>query len=47
MGAGIKDIIMVTGYHKRTIEDHFDAPSGDLLENLRLGGGKKANTGRN
>ena len=47
VGAGIKDIIMVTGYHKRTIEDHFDAPSGDLLENLRLGGGKKANTGRN
>lgn len=39
--AGIKDIIMVTGYHKRTIEDHFDAPSVDLLENLRLGGEAK------
>ena len=23
--AGITDIIIVTGYHKRTIEDHFDA----------------------
>ncbi len=40
--AGIKDIIMVTGYHKRTIEDHFDAPSMDLVENLKMGGeGKK------
>jgi len=39
--AGIKDIIMVTGYHKRTIEDHFDAPNFDLVENLKLGGEKK------
>ena len=39
--AGITDIIMVTGYHKRTIEDHFDAPSADLIENLNLGGDKK------
>ncbi len=39
--AGIKDIILVTGYHKRTIEDHFDAPSKDLVENLELGGDKK------
>lgn len=39
--AGIKDIIMVTGYHKRTIEDHFDSPNVDLLENLRFGGAKK------
>ena len=22
--AGIEDIIIVTGYHKRSIEDHFD-----------------------
>jgi UTP--glucose-1-phosphate uridylyltransferase len=36
--AGIEDIIMVTGYHKRTIEDHFDLPSGDLIKNLELGG---------
>lgn len=39
--AGITDIILVTGYHKRTIEDHFDAPSTDLLENLKMGGEKK------
>lgn len=39
--AGIKDIIIVTGYHKRTIEDHFDTPNLDLIENLRMGGEKK------
>lgn len=39
--AGITDIIIVTGYHKRTIEDHFDAPSTDLIENLKMGGDKK------
>ena len=39
--AGIKDIIIVTGYHKRTIEDHFDKPSMELIENLRMGGEKK------
>jgi len=39
--AGITDIILVTGYHKRTIEDHFDAPSADLINNLKMGGEKK------
>lgn len=39
--AGITDIIIVTGYHKRSIEDHFDAPSSDLIQNLGLGGKKK------
>jgi len=39
--AGITHIIMVTGYHKRTIEDHFDAPNLDLIENLKMGGEKK------
>lgn len=39
---GIEDIVMVTGYHKRTIEDHFDRPSMELIENLRMGGPKKA-----
>lgn len=39
--AGIKDIIIVTGYHKRTIEDHFDFPNLDLIENLKMGGKKK------
>lgn len=40
--AGIQDIIIVTGYSKRAIEDHFDAPNQDLLNNLRAGGPKKA-----
>lgn len=39
--AGITDIILVTGYHKRTLEDHFDAANLDLIENLRMGGDKK------
>lgn len=39
--AGIKDIIIVTGYHKRLIEDHFDSPNKDLIENLEMGGEKK------
>ena len=39
--AGITDIILVTGYHKRTIEDHFDAANRDLIENLKMGGEKK------
>lgn len=39
--AGITDIILVTGYHKRTIEDHFDNASKDLVENLKAGGEKK------
>ena len=41
VAAGIEDIIIVTGYHKRTIEDHFDKPSMELVENLRMGGPKK------
>lgn len=35
--AGIEDIIIVTGYHKRSIEDHFDQMSADLRENLLQG----------
>lgn len=38
VGAGIKDIVIVTGYHKRSIEDHFDHMSADLRENLQTGG---------
>jgi|SRR3989344_1912576 len=38
VGVGIEDIIIVTGYHKRTIEDHFDRPSLELIDNLRNGG---------
>jgi len=41
VNAGIEDIIIVTGSHKRTIEDHFDSPSMELVENLRMGGEKK------
>jgi UTP--glucose-1-phosphate uridylyltransferase len=36
--AGIEDIVMVTGYHKRSIEDHFDQMSADLRANLKEGG---------
>jgi UTP--glucose-1-phosphate uridylyltransferase len=32
--AGIEDIVIVTGYHKRSIEDHFDHISADLRANL-------------
>jgi UTP--glucose-1-phosphate uridylyltransferase len=42
VAAGIKDIIIVTGYSKRSIEDHFDAPNQDLIANLKQGGPKKA-----
>lgn len=36
--AGIEDIVIVTGYHKRAIEDHFDHTSAELRENLKQGG---------
>lgn len=36
--AGIEDIVIVTGYHKRSIEDHFDNMSADLRANLKQGG---------
>src|SRR5687768_16116777 len=42
VAVGIKDIIIVTGQNKRSIEDHFDRPSEDLITNLKLGGPKKA-----
>jgi UTP--glucose-1-phosphate uridylyltransferase len=41
VAAGIKDIIIVGSSNKRAIEDHFDVPSEDLLQNLRVGGQKK------
>lgn len=37
VSAGVKDIIMVTGWHKRAIEDHFDYPF-ELLERLKEAG---------
>lgn len=41
VAVGIEDIIIVTNYHERAIEDHFDSPHQDLIENLKLGGEKK------
>jgi UTP--glucose-1-phosphate uridylyltransferase len=41
VNAGIRDIILVTGSNKRSIEDHFDEPARDLLKNLEDGGPKK------
>ncbi|HSX46022.1 MAG TPA: sugar phosphate nucleotidyltransferase [Candidatus Saccharimonadia bacterium] len=38
VAAGVTDIVIVTGYHKRTIEDHFDHMSADLKANLEEGG---------
>ena len=37
----IKDIIIVGSSNKRSIEDHFDEPSQDLVANLIAGGEKK------
>lgn len=39
--AGIKDIIIVSGYSKRSIEDHFDYPNQDLVATLKTGGPDK------
>ena len=39
--AGITDIFIVTGYSKKSIEDHFDAPSAELSAILENGGEKK------
>ncbi|MGC1176932.1 MAG: sugar phosphate nucleotidyltransferase [Candidatus Saccharimonadales bacterium] len=41
VGAGIEDIVIVTGYHKRSIEDHFDHTSMELRSNLKQGGKQK------
>lgn len=35
--SGVENIIIITGANKRAIEDHFDAPSKDLVENLLQG----------
>ncbi len=40
--AGIRDIIIVTNYHERSIEDHFDSPYAELVKNLKMGGPQKA-----
>ncbi len=38
VAAGIEDIIIVTGYSKRSIEDHFDYINADLRANLKMAG---------
>jgi UTP--glucose-1-phosphate uridylyltransferase len=40
VSAGIEDIIMVTGWHKRTLEDHFDYPY-ELISRLKESGKDK------
>jgi UTP--glucose-1-phosphate uridylyltransferase len=39
--AGVQDIVIVTGYHKRSIEDHFDDVSADLRQSLNDSGKDK------
>jgi len=39
--AGIQDVILVTASGKRSIEEHFDSPNQDLVNNLRSGGAAK------
>lgn len=39
--SGIENIIIVTGANKRAIEDHFDVPNQDLIQNLVNGGKTK------
>lgn len=34
VASGIEDVVIVTGSNKRAIEDHFDRPSQDLIQNL-------------
>lgn len=41
VASGIRDIILVTGYVKRAIEDHFDTPNAELLRNLEEHGKTK------
>lgn len=36
--SGITDIVIVTNYHKRAIEDHFDSPNAELSTLLENGG---------
>ncbi len=41
VNSGIEDVVIVTGALKRAIEDHFDVPNRELIENLKMGGEKK------
>lgn len=42
VSVGIEDIVIVTGQNKRSIEDHFDKPSEDLIQNIKNGGPSKS-----
>lgn len=37
VASGIEDVVIVTGALKRAIEDHFDKPNAELLDNLKAG----------
>lgn len=37
VASGVENIIIVTGATKRAIEDHFDVPNEDLVQNLKNG----------
>ena len=41
VASGIKDVIIVTGALKRSIEDHFDVMNADLIQNLQAGNKEK------
>ncbi len=41
VASGIEDIIIVTGWSKRAIEDHFDVPNGELVAQLKSAGKTK------
>ena len=38
VNSGIEDIVIITGYVKRAIEDHFDLPNAELIKNLESSG---------
>lgn len=38
VASGVDDIVIVTGALKRAIEDHFDVPNADLIQNLESAG---------
>lgn len=38
VASGIEDIVIVTGSMKRAIEDHFDTPNAELMQNLEASG---------
>ncbi len=37
VNSGVENIVIVTGSTKRAIEDHFDVPNEDLVQNLKNG----------